>query len=331
MASDASPERPFDMIAETVGEQTADAFGLLGNETRMEILVALWGAIDSTPSRTAEAESGLTFSDLRDRVGIRDSGQFNYHLDKLTGKFVDKTDDTYTLTTPGRRILSAVIAGAVTDPPSFVDEPVDTDCWMCGGSVVIDYSEGLLRMRCTDCDGAVQSPDGPPGVLMATLRPPSGLMNRTPQEFFRQTNVAQFYDWRSFLDGVCPDCTGTVTATAHICENHESEDGSLCPHCHRHFKIAWNCVCDVCKSEYATTGWAPILTETAVLSFYYERGMDVHRPDPSVLHDVYDTIETTVSSRDPLELTVTVEVEGDRLTARLDEDARVIEIDETST
>jgi DNA-binding transcriptional ArsR family regulator len=48
----------------------AEAFAVVGNETRLAILEALW----RSPERP------VTFSDLRRRVGMRDSAQFNYHL-----------------------------------------------------------------------------------------------------------------------------------------------------------------------------------------------------------------------------------------------------------
>lgn len=43
----------------------------------------------------AEADGPLTFSTLRESVGTIYSGQFNYHLRKLDGLFVRKTDDGY--------------------------------------------------------------------------------------------------------------------------------------------------------------------------------------------------------------------------------------------
>lgn len=70
-------------------------------------------------------------------------------------------------------------------------------------------------------------------------------------------------------------------------------------------------VCDVCKSRYGTTGWGPIFREMAVLSFCYERGLNLHRTfDTAAWQAVYDAVEATVSSRDPLEVTVTVELEA---------------------
>ena len=56
----------------------ADAFALVGNETRAEILRVLG----------EEPWAGLSFSELRSRVDPDlDSGQFNYHLQQLVGQF----------------------------------------------------------------------------------------------------------------------------------------------------------------------------------------------------------------------------------------------------
>lgn len=69
-----------------------EAFGILGNATRVDILRTL-----------AEAGLGetLSFTALRDRVGIRQGAQFNYHLDKLVGHYVTKTNDGYALRPAG--------------------------------------------------------------------------------------------------------------------------------------------------------------------------------------------------------------------------------------
>jgi DNA-binding transcriptional ArsR family regulator len=48
----------------------AEAFSVVANETRLSILEALWRA----------PHSPVSFSELRQRVGMADSAQFNYHL-----------------------------------------------------------------------------------------------------------------------------------------------------------------------------------------------------------------------------------------------------------
>ncbi len=103
--TDGSPETPLNTVAERVGEQTADAFEILGNETRLAILFALWEAMDPGSPLSEPSDPAVSFSDLKERVGIRDSGQFNYHLDKLVGPFVDQSEEGYTLTNSAEQIL----------------------------------------------------------------------------------------------------------------------------------------------------------------------------------------------------------------------------------
>ncbi|WP_438267488.1 DUF7347 domain-containing protein [Haladaptatus halobius] len=87
----------------------------------------------------ATAEKPLTFSELRERVGIRDTGRFNYHLSKLRERFVRETDDGYDLGHAGERVILAAsdvdpeIARARAEAPeSTADEvcPVcnETEC-----------------------------------------------------------------------------------------------------------------------------------------------------------------------------------------------------------
>lgn len=60
-------------------------------------------------------------SELRERVGMGDSGQFNYHLGQVEGHSVRTFDDGYVLRKAGRRVVEAVLSGAVTD--AVVIEP----------------------------------------------------------------------------------------------------------------------------------------------------------------------------------------------------------------
>ncbi|MFB6139467.1 MAG: hypothetical protein ABEJ26_03425 [Halosimplex sp.] len=74
----------------------AETFGLLSDETRVRILVVL-----------AEAPAeGVRFSELRSRVGVSDSGQFNYHLDRLRDRLVTRTGEGYALTETGAAVAS---------------------------------------------------------------------------------------------------------------------------------------------------------------------------------------------------------------------------------
>ncbi|MFC4407196.1 DUF7347 domain-containing protein [Haloarchaeobius iranensis] len=74
----------------------ADALDVLAHEHRIAILRAL-----------AEADEPLSFSALHARVGMRDSGKFNYHLAKLCEYYVRETGEGYELGHAGERVVSA--------------------------------------------------------------------------------------------------------------------------------------------------------------------------------------------------------------------------------
>lgn len=111
-----------------------DAFAVLGNETRMEILQTL-----------GKGDEPLSFSELRDRVGMRDSGQFNYHLGKLQGHFIRKVDDEYELRGAGRRVVEAVLSGALTDDPVVEPTVIDMDCRLCGAPIELGFDHDRVR------------------------------------------------------------------------------------------------------------------------------------------------------------------------------------------
>lgn len=85
-------DSPLEAVARRVGEQTTDAFEILGNDTRLAILLALWEAKEPGPPFAEPSERAVSFSELRDRVGVKDSGQFNYNLDKLVGAFIEQAE-----------------------------------------------------------------------------------------------------------------------------------------------------------------------------------------------------------------------------------------------
>jgi DNA-binding transcriptional ArsR family regulator len=319
-----SADSPFEIVANTVGERTVEAFALLGNETRLAILLALWEAVDPVPPASDPA---LPFSTLRKRVGMRHGEQFNYHLDKLVGQFVRKTEAGYTLTPSAERVLATIWAGELTGTSSFADEQVDAPCMLCGTSTVVDYSDGVLTQRCPGCEGTVRTPDEPSGVIAEEYRPPVGLQNRTPQEFVQQGKTWQRHRRHSFIEGACPDCSGTVTATVRVCDDHERDAGTVCAHCGRVHEIMVTYVCDVCKSGMDTGLWNTVLTAVPVIAFFHDHGLDTKALEDRLAYGVlYEAIDrTTARSTEPLELLVRIELDGDSLTVVLDDEARVVD------
>jgi len=157
-----------------------NAFAVLGNETRMEILQTL-----------GKADGALSFSELRDRVGMRDSGQFNYHLDKLVEHFVRQIDGGYDLRQAGRRVIEAVLSGAVTDAPVVERTPIDHSCHYCGASSIeVNYREEKVGTYCPECRGTYGGSDESNVADLPSEQerlgylhlPPAGVQERTPKE-----------------------------------------------------------------------------------------------------------------------------------------------------
>jgi hypothetical protein len=91
-------------------------------DTRVETLRAPW-----------EADGDVTaFSELREVVGIRDSGQFGYHLDGLVGWFVDSTEDGHGLTQAGVQVDGTIAAGTCTAEGLIDPIPLAEPCPSCG-------------------------------------------------------------------------------------------------------------------------------------------------------------------------------------------------------
>lgn len=328
MAESNTPASPLEIATSEVDEQVTETFEKLGNETRLAILFALWEAQESGPPTSEFSQSDLSFSELRDRVGRPDSGQFNYHLDKLTGQFVEQTDAGYRLTIPALKILHALLAGTLSGNASLEGEPIDAECQQCGGPVVIDYNDNWPIKRCTKCEGQYDTPDAPRGLLAEKFRPPAGLVNRTPKEFHRAGNIRDHHESLILKEGVCPECTGTVSTTIAVCDDHTTGDRTICDQCGSTFEVQPYWVCDICKR--AETGpWHTVsITESAVIAFFYEHGLDPHELYYSSSIDrLFDSVEDVVlHSEDPLQVGVTYELDGDRIQVMLDEDIRVIDV-----
>ena len=103
-----------------------EAFKLLSDGTRLEILQALWEAHDPAD------ETPVRFAELRERVGVDDPGRLNYHLNRLAENFVRRTEDGYELTDSGKRIVRTLLSGTAVDDPEIEPVAVDVSCWYCG-------------------------------------------------------------------------------------------------------------------------------------------------------------------------------------------------------
>ncbi|QAU14020.1 hypothetical protein EKH57_15640 [Halorubrum sp. BOL3-1] len=79
---------------------------LLSHDVWADILAALADRISERPHGET-----LRFAELRKRIGHDDPGNFNYHLKRLVGTFVEKTDEGYRLSDIGQRLVAVCRSG----------------------------------------------------------------------------------------------------------------------------------------------------------------------------------------------------------------------------
>ena len=296
-----------------------EAFSVLGDETRLAALRAL-----------GEADEPCSFSELYDAVDVDDSGQFNYHLDRLVGHFVRKTDEGYELRQPGRRVVEAVLSGAVTETPTLERTPVDQRCEYCESPLVARWREGSVELFCTECAGkfSYQGPDDGgdgEGYLGRLPLPPAGLRNRDPDEIVRTAWTWTQLEVMAFASGICPRCSATVEYELSVCESHDASEG-LCEACERHPAITASVRCTSCIYKSGGAALLSVLTHVDVLAFLTDHDLnpvqptDIHRVNQA--HEAYDE---EILATDPLRAQFTVTVDGDRLTVTVDEELSVVD------
>lgn len=318
------------------GIEPEEAFEILGHETRLAILNELWEASRVRESASEQDDSGgwypgadaISFSELRKRVGMRDGSQFNYHLGKLVGRFVHRTDDGYVLGRTGQRIISLIQAEEFTEEIVFEAEPIADPCPLCGGDVVLESGTeralDFLFFRCTDCAGLRQVTGFPPGIIgiMDSLAP-AGYRGRSSEEVIQAMMTWTLHRQTMALRGVCPDCTGPTDTSLIQCEDHEPTDGEICRSCQTVFGVRFFTICEICSLPWVTPSERHVLTHPTVHAFYLEHGYDPPGFDWPMIGA--ETIEDhTILDTDPLRIRTSIVLDEERLEVVLDEGGTVL-------
>lgn len=301
-----------------------EAFSTLGNETRIRILQTL-----------GETHGSLSFTDLRERVGIPQGRQFNYHLDKLVGHFVERTDDGYHLLQAGRRVIEAVLSGAVTETPEIEPVRVDLPCFNCGAPVEICFREEMVWMACTECSGdygeSSESDYSVPwdleergGLLGGYYLPPSGVRGRTASEVVQTAYTWTVIEELSLASGICPRCSAGVYRSVRVCESHEAID-EICETCGRRYAVWLDTHCTNCVYFLQGPFELHLLAHTDFLAFVISNGINPLSWTPE-LNRMTSEYDEEVLSTEPFNARFTFEIDDDALTMTVDDDLNVVEV-----
>lgn len=292
-----------------------DAFDVVGEDTRIQILKAL-----------GEADEPLAYSELRDRIEY-DSTNFHYHLKRLDGHFIRKTEAGYTLQQAGGRVVKAILSGVVTENPVLDRTPVETPCFLCGGDMELRYQQEVVGLFCADCGGTRAGPGARtekaqrPADVVGTLGlPPAGVYDRTPSEILRAAEVWTVTQGQAVARDVCPWCSASLRHSVSACDDHDPVDGR-CDSCNRRFGVLVHVTCTNCIFDQTSTGTSRLLSSPDVMAFMLDHGIDPISPDAFHL-----TAEETIRSTDPFEGCFTFTVDRDVLTVTVDDDFSVVDV-----
>ncbi|WP_435155675.1 ArsR/SmtB family transcription factor [Haladaptatus sp. DFWS20] len=266
-------------------------FSLLGNDTRIGIIQALW-----------KADEPLSFSELYDRVGLSDSGQFNYHLNKLVGLFVRQKDGKYELPFAGFRVIGAILSGTYTQRAEPATYELDLPCIKCETRLEAEYDEEMVTVRCPTCNEQRSAFGFPPGAFEGRD------VDELPQTFERWLRNV----FSMMTDGICLNCSGrTVGSLVTESEYFEQEA-----------EIGVEFVCERCNDHAFGSVGSYILQHPAVVAFHYERGIDLCEQSAWELEWLIDN-DSRILSDEPLLVEHTVELDGDELTLTVNDELTV--------
>jgi DNA-binding transcriptional ArsR family regulator len=275
-------------------EAAAATFGLVTNDTRVGILREL-----AHHQRDNPEEPALPFAELRRRVEGRETGNFSYHLDRLTGRFVTGEDGGYRLTQLGMHLTATVLSGRY-DPPTGLVHDLDATCRVCGDGVRVSYDEGLLRAACPADHG------------FADFVPPAAVEGRGADALVDLLALRVYQDTELLTQGVCALCSGPVgTAT-------ETTGEPAQP-----FTVAGTC--EVCGLRSRSAPALCAFADPRVGAFLRERGVDPRRVRPWE-PPLWATDRVERRGEEPFRLAVDVSADGDRLVAVLDDRGRAVDV-----
>lgn len=269
---------------------------LVNHETRTRILIVL-----AESHRNSPRAPTLRFSELRRRVGHDDPGNFNYHLSRLTGNLVRKTDIGYELSNLGGQFVALLLSGRfdVEREREFPD--ANARCLICGDSSEISYRDGVLRVICNE--GHTATLDVGPRLID----------ERAVSETLNLALRRNLYKTMEFIDGVCPDCEGETTVE--ILNSDVSVDGSGEGQPINRVYLA---TCERCGQTVQSPG-THVLVHPRVVAFCADHGFDTR-------HDAWTLASRHIqqaNERSRGGVTVELEIDGEVLRVGLNESGQV--------
>lgn len=279
-----------------------EAFELLGHELRLTILRTL-----------NDAGAPLSFSELRDTVDVRDSGRFNYHLEKLVGNFVRKTDEGYRLTRAGQRVVGAVLSGGYTHVHDAKPVSMETSCRSCDSKMEARFDEETVTIACSSCDLVFTDPSIPPAAMEGwDRRDVPGVVHRWMRRLLVSSDL-----------GLCPYCDGRVVRSVYLAGDHGApewfEPGTT------DFEATVVFDCHRCAMHWHAMVEIAALAHPAVVGFHYEHGIDL-RQTPEWALDWFAGPQAEVTNQEPFRIDLPIRLDDETRRFVFDDEMELVEM-----
>lgn len=282
-------------------EAHADVFQCLADETRLEILEAIFECF---------LENGpVTYSRAMEAAGFDDSGHFSYHLNEMKGELVFEEDGRYRPTTAAHEIIPVVLAGRLVDYDFDPEARTVGACLQCGHPLIAVFEYRFL-VTCVGCDNWVlYFPLAPAVAAENDLRTLASELDRTVRN--RQAVMQA---------NRCEACGGATSV-------HILSPGSR-PYSRAELDVSFNVGCENChRGQFTMSAGQYLLGHPTVREYCRDHDIDlVARPQWE--HSWTQTdIGTEIRARDPWELEVYASVDGCRLVAVIENDGSISHVD----
>ena len=272
-----------------------ELFSLLGNDLRMRIMQVLWEDFEFE-YYAAGRLSPISFSRIFDRSGVVDSGNFNYHLGKLSGTLVEQYDDGYHLSPLGYNLMRAIEQFGTFEYDTTSETELEEPCPFCGGSMVGAYERQLVQVRCRDCGGLAED-----GNLTFVQLPATGVQHHDLETMLDVAILELESRVRASKHGVCWQCHDATERTFTECDDHRLDATGICVNCNSRFNSDVHVDCSNC----GTSGAGPLF-EYALVTPEVRSGLRSVKPELSAFGPwkfrlaAFEGLSETIRSAEPL-------------------------------
>ena len=185
--------------------------------------------------------------------------------------------------------------GILSGPETVSLIALDISCPTCDESLNLEYENQVFYARCASCEESV----------LSTPFLSAGIENRSANDL-----LSAYDSWSRNLvdllrDGVCPWCTSTVSH-----EFEESDDSGAVRLTHR---------CNRCQGFLTTSVGETVLSDPAVVAFFYLLGCDVTEVPYWQLPFCMMSDGVTIHSKEPWIVEQAIEYEGETLHVQLND------------